>query len=63
MATTGEDTFDRVSTIIAEITDIPKAELLPDKSLREDLEMDSLTTIELAVTKLGRGAVALGGVG
>ena len=49
MATTGEDTFDRVSTIIAEITDIPKAELLPDKSLREDLGIDSLTTIEVAV--------------
>jgi acyl carrier protein len=50
MPTTGEDTFDRVIAIISEITDIPQAELQPDKSLREDLEMDSLTTIELAVT-------------
>jgi len=50
MASNGEDVFDRVISIIAEITDIPKAELLPDKSLREDLEIDSLTTIEVAVT-------------
>lgn len=50
MAITEEEILDRVTTIIAEITDIPKAELLPAKSLREDLEVDSLTTIELAVT-------------
>ncbi|MGD0556389.1 MAG: acyl carrier protein [Streptosporangiaceae bacterium] len=50
MATTGEDILDRVTTVVTEITDIPKAELLPDKSLRDDLEIDSLTTIELAVT-------------
>lgn len=49
MAITDNDIFDRVTTIIMEITDIPKAELLPDKSLREDLEIDSLTTIEVAV--------------
>src|SRR5580693_3200959 len=49
MAITDNDIFDRVTTIITEITDIPKAELLPDKSLREDLEIDSLTTIEVAV--------------
>jgi acyl carrier protein len=49
MAMTDNDIFDRVTTIITEITDIPKAELLPDKSLREDLEIDSLTTIEVAV--------------
>jgi acyl carrier protein len=49
MSTTGEDVLDRVTGIITEITDIPKAELLPDKSLREDLEVDSLTTIEVAV--------------
>ena len=49
MAITENDIFDRVTTIIMEITDIPKAELLPDKSLREDLEIDSLTTIEVAV--------------
>jgi acyl carrier protein len=48
--TTGDDIFDRVTTIIAEITDIPKSELLPSKNLREDLEIDSLTTVELAVT-------------
>jgi acyl carrier protein len=50
MSTTSEDILDRVTTVIAEITDIPKSELLPDKSLRDDLEIDSLTTIELAVT-------------
>jgi acyl carrier protein len=49
MATSGGDILDRVTGIIAEITDIPKAELQPDKSLREDLEVDSLTTIEVAV--------------
>jgi acyl carrier protein len=50
MAMTDEDILDRVTTIIEEITDIPKSELRPDKSLTEDLEVDSLTKIELAVT-------------
>jgi acyl carrier protein len=50
MAITDKDIHDRVTTIIAEVTDIPKDELLPDKSLRDDLEIDSLTTIEVAVT-------------
>jgi acyl carrier protein len=49
MSTTGEDILDRVTGIVADITDIPKAKLLPAKSLREDLEVDSLTTIEVAV--------------
>lgn len=50
MATTDKDIHDRVIAIIAEITDIPKDDLLPDKNLRDDLEIDSLTTIEVAVT-------------
>lgn len=50
MAMTDEDILDRVTTIIEEITDIPKSELRPGKSLTEDLEVDSLTKIELAVT-------------
>lgn len=50
MAMTDKDIHDRVTSIIAEITDIPKDELLPDKSLKDDLEIDSLTTIEVAVT-------------
>jgi acyl carrier protein len=50
MPMTDEDILDRVTTIIEEITDIPKSELRPDKSLTEDLEVDSLTKIELAVT-------------
>jgi acyl carrier protein len=50
MDITGDDIFDRVTAIITEITGIPEAELLPDKNLREDLEIDSLTTIELAET-------------
>jgi acyl carrier protein len=50
MASTDNDIFDRVTDIIAEITDIKKEELQPGKSLTEDLEIDSLTKIELAVT-------------
>ena len=50
MATADKDIHDRVLAIIAEITDIPKEDLLPDKNLREDLDIDSLTTIEVAVT-------------
>jgi acyl carrier protein len=50
MATTDQETLDRVTTLISELTDIPKAELLPEKQLAADLEMDSLTTIEVAVT-------------
>jgi len=50
MAMTDKEILDRVTTTIAEITDIPKADLQPDKKLREDLEIDSLTTVELAVS-------------
>jgi acyl carrier protein len=50
MAIPDQEIFDRVTSLISEITDIPKAELLPDKRLAADLEIDSLTTIELAVT-------------
>jgi acyl carrier protein len=50
MAATDQETLDRVTTLISELTDIPKTELQPDKQLAADLEMDSLTTIELAVT-------------
>jgi acyl carrier protein len=46
MATTGEDILDRVTTVVTEITDIPKAELLPDKSLRDDLEIELAVTIQ-----------------
>jgi acyl carrier protein len=49
MAIADQEIFDRVTTLISEITDIPKAELLPEKLLAADLEVDSLTTIELAV--------------
>ena len=44
-----QEIFDRVTALISEITDLPQAELLPDKRLAADLEIDSLTTIELAV--------------
>jgi acyl carrier protein len=50
MTTADHDTLDRVTTLISEITDIPKTSLQPDKQLTADLEIDSLTTIELAVT-------------
>jgi acyl carrier protein len=50
MATTDNDIYERVTDIIHEITDIKKADLKPGKTLTEDLEIDSLTKIELAVT-------------
>jgi acyl carrier protein len=50
MTATDQETLDRVTTLITELTDIPKADLQPEKQLAADLEMDSLTTIELAVT-------------
>jgi acyl carrier protein len=50
MAIADQEIFDRVTTLISEITEIPKTELLPGKRLAADLEIDSLTTIELAVT-------------
>ena len=46
----GDDILGRVASIINEITDIPESELQPEKGLVEDLEIDSLTKIELAVT-------------
>jgi len=49
MTSSDQKTLDRVTTLISEITDIPKADLQPGKRLAADLEIDSLTTIELAV--------------
>jgi acyl carrier protein len=49
MTSPDQKTLDRVTTLISEITDIPKADLQPSKRLAADLEIDSLTTIELAV--------------
>jgi acyl carrier protein len=49
MTSPDEKTLDRVTTLISEITDIPKTDLQPGKRLAADLEIDSLTTIELAV--------------
>lgn len=46
----GDDILGRVASIINEITDIPESDLQPEKGLVEDLEIDSLTKIELAVT-------------
>lgn len=48
--TSDQEILDRVTTLISQIADIPKTELQPSKELRSDLEIDSLTTIELAVT-------------
>jgi acyl carrier protein len=49
MTSPDQKTIDRVTTLISEITDIPKTDLQPGKRLAADLEIDSLTTIELAV--------------
>lgn len=50
MAIADENFFGSVIAIIADVTGIPKEELLPEKSLTEDLGIDSLTKIDLAVT-------------
>jgi acyl carrier protein len=38
-----------VVVIVAEVADLPPAEVLPDRALRADLEVDSLAMVEIVV--------------
>ena len=44
---THQDIYDRFAAIIVNVTDIPVDEIAPDKSLADDLEIDSLCTVEI----------------
>ena len=43
----GEDTFERIQGIIAELLGVDKSKVVPEARFREDLEADSLDLVEL----------------
>lgn len=49
MTTPGQEVLASLAQIIEEIASVPAAEILPEKSLVDDLHIDSLTMIEVAV--------------
>ncbi|SDK71134.1 acyl carrier protein [Nonomuraea jiangxiensis] len=49
MAATEQDILESVSKIINEITGIPASEVTPEKSFVDDLDIDSLSMVEIAV--------------
>ncbi|GAA3050537.1 hypothetical protein GCM10020229_72500 [Kitasatospora albolonga] len=46
-AGTEETIHPAVATIVAGVAEVPLAEVTPDSTLREDLELDSLAMVEL----------------
>jgi acyl carrier protein len=49
MAATEQEILDGLGEIIEEIAGIPAAEVTPEKSFVEDLDIDSLSMVEIAV--------------
>jgi acyl carrier protein len=49
MAATEQDILEGLGKIINEITGIPAAEVTPEKSFVDDLDIDSLSMVEIAV--------------
>lgn len=49
MATTQEEIVAGIAEIIEEVTGIDTADVTPEKSFVEDLEIDSLSLVEIAV--------------
>ncbi|WP_113703613.1 acyl carrier protein [Nonomuraea lactucae] len=49
MAATEQDILEGLGKIINEITGIPAGEVTPDKSFVDDLDIDSLSMVEIAV--------------
>lgn len=49
MAATEQEILAGLGKIINEITGIPAAEVTPDKSFVDDLDIDSLSMVEIAV--------------
>jgi acyl carrier protein len=49
MATSEQDILSGLGEIIEEIAGVPAAEVTPDKSFVDDLDIDSLSMVEIAV--------------
>jgi acyl carrier protein len=49
MATTEKEILDGLGEIIDEIAGVPADEVTPDKSFVDDLDIDSLSMVEIAV--------------
>ena len=49
MAVERQDIVERVNATLTDEFEVPQADLTPDKSLREDLELDSLDAVDLIV--------------
>ncbi|GAA3101869.1 MULTISPECIES: acyl carrier protein [Nonomuraea] len=49
MAATEQDILEGLGKIINEITGIPASEVTPEKSFVDDLDIDSLSMVEIAV--------------
>jgi acyl carrier protein len=49
MAKTEQDVLEGLGKIINEITGIPAAEVTPEKNFVDDLDIDSLSMVEIAV--------------
>ncbi|MEO3873095.1 acyl carrier protein [Nonomuraea sp. B12E4] len=49
MAATDQDILENLSKIINEITGIPASEVTPEKNFVDDLDIDSLSMVEIAV--------------
>ncbi|KAF0846949.1 meromycolate extension acyl carrier protein AcpM [Nocardia caishijiensis] len=59
MATTQQEIIAGIADIIEEVTGIDAAEVTPEKSFIEDLEIDSLSLVEIAVQLEDKYAVKI----
>jgi acyl carrier protein len=59
MARTEQEILTELASIIDEVTGIPASEITPDKSFKDDLELDSLSMVEIAVVALDRLGVKI----
>jgi len=59
MAATEQEILAEFAGIVEEVSGIPASEITPDKSFREDLELDSLSMVEIAVVALDRLGVKI----
>jgi acyl carrier protein len=54
MRTTGQQALTGIAQIIEEITGVPAGTVTPEKSFGEDLDIDSLSIVEIAVVAQDR---------
>lgn len=59
MAATEQEILAEFAGIVEEVSGIPASDVTPDKSFKEDLELDSLSMVEIAVVALDRLGVKI----